>query len=35
MQLEVEHLISRKRKEACDFKVRMNVLKKIEEKYGE
>jgi hypothetical protein len=35
MESEVGGLFERKRKEVCDYKVRINVLKKIEEKYGE
>lgn len=35
MEKEVEQLYHKKRKEVCDYKLRINVLKKIEEKYGE
>jgi hypothetical protein len=35
MEGEVEQLFGRKRKEVCDYKLRINVLRKIEEKYGE
>jgi hypothetical protein len=35
MLREVEALFCRKRKEVWDYKSRVNVLKKIEEKYGE
>jgi hypothetical protein len=35
MEREIEQQLSKKRKEVFDHKVRTNVLKKIEEKYGE
>lgn len=35
MEREVEGLFGLRRKEVCDYKLRINVLKKIEEKYGD
>jgi hypothetical protein len=35
VEREVEQLFGQRRKEVCDYKLRINVLKKIEEKYGE
>lgn len=32
---DVEKIVGKKRKEMMDNKLRMNVIKKVEEKYGE